>query len=616
MIIKALKSFSDGVISMHEGEVAKVPDAKATVYIADGYAVEYTGDAGVDLTDYAKLEDLADYAKTEDLVTYSPDDKGAVGDGETIDDDAFLEGNYCYQLTKGKVYRVSINKLRAIYGNSCVGDGVIRYIAPAYYNTHAYQVGNSSNTTVIPTYGAGNHVVEMSARSKKNRLLECINHISNTLSTNTDGSTSTSNHWYRMQSAGLEVGKAYTYRGIGAVQRATELAETLPDTFTLCLGKCKVLTRKRGGTEWIKTIDELPADIKNFGMPWLATDSSMASEERARAFTNRIEVVDDHLELVINKNEINAWAGSVGNFEFANVHFWTNDYSASTDEFYDAIICQSAWIKEPEASNKLLYTLGIDCFRDYHTDVHKYEDYKQIIIDVQKELTTEPQTFYGCTMDVDGALAVDFNAISALADDTKMTTMSNKANYNVLGFDDDFSVTQGAYTLAYNKDDDYFTLSIDENETTSWTTIDLSSHLASALPIKNGDKFRFYVEPLDESSDANIYQGTFYYASSKAISSNATHPVNGVYSKVTTAEADSTGFLFGTSVATVKYSKFRVWLTMGELDKGYQKYGESVKCLFERNNVINEVTEEKISNLNAKITALVARVEALENPTT
>lgn len=49
MIIKALKTFSDGIISMHEGEIAKVPDAKAQIYIRFGYAIEYT--EGGDITE-------------------------------------------------------------------------------------------------------------------------------------------------------------------------------------------------------------------------------------------------------------------------------------------------------------------------------------------------------------------------------------------------------------------------------------------------------------------------------------------------------------------------------------------------------------------------------------
>lgn len=46
MIIKALKTFSDGAISLHEGEIANIPDVKAQLFIAEGYAIEYTGEGG------------------------------------------------------------------------------------------------------------------------------------------------------------------------------------------------------------------------------------------------------------------------------------------------------------------------------------------------------------------------------------------------------------------------------------------------------------------------------------------------------------------------------------------------------------------------------------------
>lgn len=65
MIIKALKTFSDGAISLHEGEIANVPDAKAQLFINAGYAVEYTGEGGTDDITDAETNDgflLADEA--------------------------------------------------------------------------------------------------------------------------------------------------------------------------------------------------------------------------------------------------------------------------------------------------------------------------------------------------------------------------------------------------------------------------------------------------------------------------------------------------------------------------------------------------------------------------
>lgn len=41
MVIRALKTFSDGITSLFEGEVTTVEDTKANVLIADGLAVEH-----------------------------------------------------------------------------------------------------------------------------------------------------------------------------------------------------------------------------------------------------------------------------------------------------------------------------------------------------------------------------------------------------------------------------------------------------------------------------------------------------------------------------------------------------------------------------------------------
>ena len=57
MVIKALKTFSDGVTSLVIGEVTTVADVKANVLIADGLAMEYndtitiTENGNYDVTD-------------------------------------------------------------------------------------------------------------------------------------------------------------------------------------------------------------------------------------------------------------------------------------------------------------------------------------------------------------------------------------------------------------------------------------------------------------------------------------------------------------------------------------------------------------------------------------
>lgn len=547
---------------------------------------------------------LKSYAEKKDIVVYCPDDKGAVGDGVTIDDDAFLEGNYVYQLTEGKIYSVTLEKLRAICNNTCTGKGVIRFYRNNYYHTHPYQ----NNVDILPVYGdgTGRNIVELSARSKKNRLLECINHISNEQSYNTVGM----NRYYRTQGVSVKEGEAHTYHGIGAVQH--EYDKELPDRFTICLGRQKILTREKGGTTWKKTIDELPSPatgVRNYGLPW-----GGQSGEAARAFNNPPKIAGDHLEVTVEKEEFLSWLGSGTKLTEGNLHFWTHNYNAAADEFYDAIICQEAWVKEPEASNKLLYTLGIDCFRDYNSTTKKYGYFSQIIYDVQHHLTTEPQVFYGCTMGIDEALAVDFDEISSLMSDNKLSKKSTLANYNLLGFTDDFTITRGAYTLEYSKADDVFTFSIDPNATQGWQSIDLTQYLADIPNIKAGDSFRCYIMPLEGTY---VHQGTFYYSSGKTIAmSSGYSTTDGVIHKSFVAEKDFTQLVFGTSATKVQYPKFRIWLTKGEIYKGYQPYGENVDALYQPNNVINPITEERLNEADKRIDELKRKTDYIETPTT
>lgn len=120
MIIKALKTFSDGVIAMHEGEIANVPDTKAQRFIAEGYAVEYTGEGGeIDLSAYAKkteAETIAfDVAKNIDGIVisdgYIPLELTTKGEYVDYSSGKFtsLSGAYgtTIQVAEGEKYRIT-----------------------------------------------------------------------------------------------------------------------------------------------------------------------------------------------------------------------------------------------------------------------------------------------------------------------------------------------------------------------------------------------------------------------------------------------------------------------------------------------------------------------------
>lgn len=127
MVIKALKTFSDGVIAMHEGEIANVPDTKAQRFIAEGYAVEYTGEGGeIDLSAYAKKTDLENYAKSEDVENLNTDDISI----------------------KGATVVYDINHLAPKNTNlQTIDNGIYTFVAPAQGNTWAEYIINDSDLT-------------------------------------------------------------------------------------------------------------------------------------------------------------------------------------------------------------------------------------------------------------------------------------------------------------------------------------------------------------------------------------------------------------------------------------------------------------------------------------
>ena len=66
--VKALKAFSDGELSMYDGEIRDIDETKATQYIAEGYVIEYTvpiiPSGKKSITDTSET-DVAEYATAQ-----------------------------------------------------------------------------------------------------------------------------------------------------------------------------------------------------------------------------------------------------------------------------------------------------------------------------------------------------------------------------------------------------------------------------------------------------------------------------------------------------------------------------------------------------------------------
>ena len=181
MIIKALKTFSDGIISMHEGEIANVPDTKAQRFIAEGYAVEYTGEGGdIDLSAYAKkteAESIAfDVAKdiegVEVVDKYIPLELTLI-DGKYINRSdngkwASTGGakGTVLEVTEGEQYRITAGYqyLTGIYALFNSDGNKI-----AMYPTNSTSISTYERETVIVTIPQG--VTELRASSYNSDLI-------------------------------------------------------------------------------------------------------------------------------------------------------------------------------------------------------------------------------------------------------------------------------------------------------------------------------------------------------------------------------------------------------------------------------------------------------------
>lgn len=516
--------------------------------------------------------DLTPYAKKTDIPTYSPDTKGAVGDGVTIDDAAFLEGDYIYQLTAGKVYRISKNKLLKIYNNGVVGDGVIRVIEDNYYDTHPYL-----DNELLPTYGKS--IYEMSSKLPQNRFEECVGN----LTVDNSFNTTTFQRHYKQQGVKRPDNVVGRYRNIGAIYIDYDKVEQLPDQFTLCIGKSVVFQRKNDTNKWEKTIDELISvdSIRNYKLPWGSATPNI------RDFTNKPTLQGDHIELVINKEELTSWIGG-GSGNEACAHFWSSDYIYSENEYDDLITFWEIWVKEPEASNALLFVIGSDCLSTADSTMSFSI---QPIIAPQMRVTDKPQEYWGCTMNVLEAKAVNYSDLSNQIYN-KLVKNGNGRNFNLFGINP-FDLTIGTSHISCDSDG-VFTVFIDKDEErTSWTNFDLTQYLKAIPDIKAGDTFRFYMEILDGTYG---YQSVYRFTQSALVIASGYTKVGNVITKVLEAPQDFYQFNIGVpqKIDELFYTKFRIWITKGDKYRDYQPYGEAVEGYVLNDNVVDEYLEKKV----------------------
>ena len=539
------------------------------------------------------------YAKDDELVAISPDEKGAVGNGVTVDDEAFLNGNYIYQLSGGKTYRISKEKLLSIHNNGVTGKGAIRVIRNNSWESRPY----GGNTLILPTYGKS--IYEMSTRAPQNRFEECVERF-------TDANTYevvSMGRYFKEQNIKPPVDDVGAYHNIGAIYYDYDKVDQLPSSFTICIGRSVIFENKSGSNEWVKAIDEKNISIrsiKNYRLPW------HTEEGQDRWFNHSAEIVDNHLEIVIDKEELTSWLGTQTTGTEGVIHFWGSRYYFDKGEYNDLINYWELWVKEPEASGCLHFASGVDVFS---TTESEKSFYMQSIVMATMPVTNTPQAFWGCTMNIDGARKVRFEDLTTQLYQKDITHVVSGAgrNFNILGVDVFEPITANRFSIAHDSDD-IFTLSVGEGEN-KWSMLNMTPYLLSTPDIKTGDTFRINIEVLEGGGN---YIGNLYYANGKSceIYTNVNTKVkDNIYSsQVFTALVDCDRIIIGTNATTLpETTKFRMWITKGEEFKPYQRYGESVDARVLNDNIIDKYLDDKVKALESTVDALIAEVTALKS---
>lgn len=558
---------------------------------------------------------LNGYAKKDDIVVYYPDDKGAVGDGVTIDDDAFLEGNFAYNLLRDKIYKVSKTKLYKIDKNRAIGDGVIRCEA-------------SNSYTNDPTKANGNDVYYIQEKQPPNRLLECVEHRTTAHTYNTNqGNTEFFNgkgfnRFRKQQTAIHPHDRKGHFHNIGAVYHDYDHVADIPDTFTLCIGRSVVWVKKKGAGQWTKKIDGLPliSSVQNYRLPWGAT--STRPNDEARSFTENAHIVDnDHIELVVHKNELTSWLGTDPDGTGGIVHFWSDNYyytEEEANEYDDYVSYWEIWVKEKSAAKYLQFSLGVDTTNNgenYDGTTITSSDsryfYYQSIIASQLPIGTQKQAYWGTSMNIDEARSIDYDNL------TRQLTISAIGN-QVKGYSrttnllcpKSFSETVDGYTLSYDENTEEFTLTVNlaEGQTAKETLIDITSHLRRLPPLKAGDTVRVmtqYLEGTTTNSQGNFWYGVDHNRNLSQVN-DASRNGKLIYKTFSVVE-DMNNLYYKTRAITEPYSaRFKVWFvkggTVGTNDsKPYESpYKNEVRL---NNSVIDTYLDDKITAIENELSS-------------
>lgn len=285
---------------------------------------------------------------------------GAVGDGETDDSACFAEGVPGYIVNDG-VYCVDGATMEKLNEKNCIGngylkllnpqqwgnDGTEKWYAPFDYTIAVKDLGNTLRKILVSTSEADYY----SEVNRKNATA-MLKPLEGTVSLRTIGA------FYKVDGA------------------------TLPDEFTLCIGKINLFLLTKDGI-WKRVMsNSYPNGYGMWELPWVPETSRTLSSDKYVRY-------DDHIEFKLSPADFEGQAD--GKTESV-LHFWGKNYRVDSADIVAIIGSYNFWVKEEEAKDMFICTIGVDQI-DVATSTIK-QGYSGIAMKVENYLRTQ----WGSTM--------------------------------------------------------------------------------------------------------------------------------------------------------------------------------------------------------------------------
>lgn len=168
--------------------------------------------------------------------------------------------------------------------------------------------------------------------------------------------------------------KHSTMVGIGAIYKTSGLS--LPENFTLCIGKIKTFAYLESIENWVLMDEQpYPTGVYLYKMPW----SSHSTKK-----CNNIQYYSDHIEIKLTKQE----------FKGYTLHFWGKRKDIDRNDVKYVACAYDFWIKEEGYDGLFTATIGIDA-KDKDGS---YDSIAQLFTGRGLEVTSNKRTQWGQTI--------------------------------------------------------------------------------------------------------------------------------------------------------------------------------------------------------------------------